>query len=32
LEISGSGVGREQNPEAGAKLPPGGHVVVKFSR
>src|SRR5450432_4054621 len=32
LEISGSGVGREQNPEAGAKLPLGGHVVVKFSR
>jgi hypothetical protein len=32
LEISGSGVGREQTPEAGAKLPPGGHVVVRFSR
>lgn len=32
LEISGSGVGREQSPEAGAKLPPGGHVVVRFSR
>jgi cell division protein FtsI (penicillin-binding protein 3) len=32
LEISGSGVGREQSPEAGAKLPPGGHVAVKFSR
>jgi cell division protein FtsI (penicillin-binding protein 3) len=32
LEISGSGVGREQTPEAGAKLPPGGHVTVKFSR
>jgi cell division protein FtsI/penicillin-binding protein 2 len=32
LEISGSGVGREQSPEAGAKLPPGGHVMVRFSR
>jgi cell division protein FtsI (penicillin-binding protein 3) len=32
LEISGSGVGREQSPEAGAKLPPGGHVVGKCSR
>jgi cell division protein FtsI (penicillin-binding protein 3) len=32
LEVSGSGVGREQSPEAGAKLPPGGHVMVRFSR
>ena len=32
LEISGSGVGIDQSPEAGAKLPPGGHVVVRFSR
>ena len=32
LEISGSGVGREQSPAAGARVPPGGHVVVRFSR
>ncbi len=32
LEVSGSGVGREQSPPAGAKVPPGGHVVVRFGR
>ncbi len=32
LEVSGSGVGREQSPAAGAKILPGGHVVVRFGR
>ncbi len=32
LEISGSGVGREQSPAAGARILPGGHVVVRFGR
>jgi cell division protein FtsI (penicillin-binding protein 3) len=32
LEISGSGVGREQSPQAGSKITPGGHVVVHFGR
>ena len=32
LEASGSGVGREQSPPAGARLPPGGHVTVKFGK
>ena len=32
LEVSGSGVGMEQSPPAGARVPPGGHVVVKFGR
>lgn len=32
LEVSGSGVGREQSPAAGARIPPGGHVVVMFGR
>jgi cell division protein FtsI (penicillin-binding protein 3) len=32
LEVSGSGVGREQSPAAGAKVPPGGHVIVRFGR
>jgi len=32
LQVSGSGVGQEQSPQAGAKLPPGGHVVVRFGR
>jgi cell division protein FtsI (penicillin-binding protein 3) len=32
LEISGSGVGREQSPAAGSKVPPGGHVIVRFGR
>jgi cell division protein FtsI (penicillin-binding protein 3) len=32
LEVSGSGVGREQSPAAGARVPPGGHVIVKFGR
>jgi cell division protein FtsI (penicillin-binding protein 3) len=32
LEISGSGVGQEQSPQAGSKIMPGGHVVVRFGR
>jgi cell division protein FtsI (penicillin-binding protein 3) len=32
LEISGSGVGQEQTPAAGMRLPPGGHVSVRFGR
>ena len=32
LEASGSGIAREQSPPAGSRLPPGGHVVVKFGR
>jgi penicillin-binding protein 2 len=32
LEISGSGVGQEQTPVAGSRIPPGGHVSVKFGR
>lgn len=32
LEITGSGVGQEQSPAAGEKIPPGGHVMVKFGR
>jgi cell division protein FtsI (penicillin-binding protein 3) len=32
LEISGSGVGQNQSPAAGARVPPGGHVSVQFGR
>jgi cell division protein FtsI (penicillin-binding protein 3) len=32
LEVSGSGTGRNQSPAAGARIPPGGHVVVRFAR
>jgi cell division protein FtsI (penicillin-binding protein 3) len=32
LEVSGSGVGQEQSPAAGSRIPPGGHVIVKFGR
>ncbi len=32
LEITGSGTGQEQNPAAGSRIPPGGHVSVRFSR
>jgi cell division protein FtsI/penicillin-binding protein 2 len=32
LDIAGSGVGQEQNPAAGSRIPPGGHVSVRFSR
>ncbi|HET7892969.1 MAG TPA: penicillin-binding protein [Candidatus Angelobacter sp.] len=32
LEITGSGTGQEQNPAAGSRVPPGGHVSVRFSR
>jgi hypothetical protein len=32
LEVNGSGVGRDQTPPAGARIPPGGHVTVRFTR
>ena len=32
LEINGSGVGQDQSPAAGSRIPPGGHVSVKFGR
>jgi cell division protein FtsI (penicillin-binding protein 3) len=32
LDINGSGVGQDQSPEAGARIPPGGHVAVRFGR
>jgi cell division protein FtsI (penicillin-binding protein 3) len=32
LEVSGSGVARDQSPAAGARILPGGHVVVMFGR
>ncbi len=32
LEVSGSGVGQEQSPAAGSRVPPGGHVSVRFGR
>jgi cell division protein FtsI (penicillin-binding protein 3) len=32
LEISGSGVGQDQSPPAGSRIPPGGHVNVRFGR
>ena len=32
LEVSGSGVGQEQSPSAGSRIPPGGHVSVRFGR
>ena len=32
LEVSGSGVGQEQSPSAGSRIPPGGHVSVHFGR
>jgi cell division protein FtsI (penicillin-binding protein 3) len=32
LEISGSGVGKDQSPAPGVKVMPGGHVVVRFGR
>jgi cell division protein FtsI (penicillin-binding protein 3) len=32
LEISGSGVGQEQTPLAGSRIPPGAHVSVRFGR
>lgn len=30
LEVSGSGVGQDQSPSAGSRIPPGGHVSVHF--
>jgi cell division protein FtsI (penicillin-binding protein 3) len=32
LEINGSGVALDQSPVAGARIPPGGHVSVRFGR
>jgi 2-phospho-L-lactate guanylyltransferase (CobY/MobA/RfbA family) len=32
LEINGSGVGLDQSPAAGSRIPPGGHVSVRFGR
>jgi cell division protein FtsI (penicillin-binding protein 3) len=32
LEVSGSGVGQDQSPAAGSRVPPGGHVSVHFGR
>jgi len=32
LEVSGSGVGQDQSPVAGSRIPPGGHVSVHFGR
>lgn len=32
LEVSGSGVGQDQSPAAGSRIPPGGHVSVHFGR
>jgi cell division protein FtsI/penicillin-binding protein 2 len=32
LEVSGSGIARTQLPAAGTRVPPGGHVMVKFER
>jgi hypothetical protein len=32
LEVNGSGVGLDQAPAAGSRIPPGGHVSVRFGR
>jgi cell division protein FtsI (penicillin-binding protein 3) len=32
LEVSGSGIAQSQSPAAGARIPPGGHVTVRFGR
>src|SRR5579859_942657 len=32
LEVNGSGVGQDQSPAAGSRIPPGGHVSVRFGR
>jgi len=32
LEVTGSGVGRDQSPEPGTRISPGGRVSVKFGR
>lgn len=32
LEVSGSGIAQAQSPAAGARIPPGGHVTVRFGR
>jgi hypothetical protein len=32
LEVNGSGVGLDQTPAAGSRIPPGGHISVHFGR
>jgi cell division protein FtsI (penicillin-binding protein 3) len=32
LEVNGSGVGLDQSPAAGSRIPPGSHVSVRFGR
>jgi cell division protein FtsI (penicillin-binding protein 3) len=32
LEVNGSGVGLDQSPAAGSRIPPGSHVSVHFGR
>ena len=32
LEVSGNGIAQSQSPPAGSRIPPGGHVSVKFGR
>jgi cell division protein FtsI (penicillin-binding protein 3) len=32
LEVNGSGVGLDQSPAAGSRIPPGAHVSVHFGR
>lgn len=32
LDVSGSGIGRDQSPEPGSRISPGGHVSVRFGR
>lgn len=32
LEVSGSGIAQDQTPAAGSRIPPGGHVTVRFGR
>jgi hypothetical protein len=32
LEVNGSGVGLDQSPSAGSRIPPGAHVSVHFGR
>ncbi|HEX4603463.1 MAG TPA: penicillin-binding protein [Candidatus Angelobacter sp.] len=32
LDVNGSGVGQEQSPAPGSRIPPGGHVSVRFGR
>ena len=32
IDVVGTGVAREQMPPPGSRIPPGGHVAVRFSR